>query len=162
VIWTIVGIFLFREELKLFFYLKENTQEQKLIFGNEFIGTAHNVFQIEKEGIKGEDDIINTEVVVSEDDFEIEYGLGDFGGSTFDNIIIQGQDQEIDGLVGFQEIQRMVALVDSNEPLSHIEPESIKVTKKTIEQINDTDFLKKMIQTRADISQRIDDILRHI
>jgi hypothetical protein len=123
------------------------------------MGLARDVFKTQK----GAEDniIIRTEDVLLEDDFEIEYDRFDVDDD--DEITLDGSTTQGEGsIVGFKEMQQMVAVVDNDEPLPYIESERIEVAKRVIRQVEDTDFFEKMIRIREDISRRIDDIITTI
>jgi hypothetical protein len=166
VIWFIIGILFFRKELKTFFFLEQAMEE---LPRDVLMGVSHDVFQEEKEVAEKEEDIM-TESVLSEDnfedrdDFEVEYEDIEMNdGTMFDD---GSDDRESvtsdESIIGFKEIQQMVAVAESDKPLQHIDKGIIKETKRVIKQIEDTDFYEKMIKAREDISRRLDEIVNSI
>ena len=125
------------------------------------MGQAHNVFQIEENNII----VTGTGDVLLEEDFEIQYG--DNG-----SIIIEedGEDdihddkttQETGSIIGFREMQELVDIVEDDSPLIRIDNKKLAGVRRTIKQIEDTDFFEKLIRTKEDISRRLDDILNNL
>ncbi|MDR0606511.1 MAG: hypothetical protein LBG80_19735 [Bacteroidales bacterium] len=160
-IWTVVSILFFRKELKLFFFSESERQGQRILPDGDFMGQAHNVFQIEENNIV----VTSTGDVLSEEDFEIEYGDND-------NIIVEEDEeddirddrtiQETGSIIGFKEMRELVAIVEDDSPLIRIDNKKLDGVRRTIKQIEDTDFFEKLIRTKEDISRRLDDILNNL
>jgi hypothetical protein len=131
-------------------------QEKQGIPVDGVMGVAHDVFQPEKELIE---DNISTGNVLSEDDFEVEYDSIEMRDDImFDDTSDDSTTQE-GSIIGFKEMQQMVAVVEG-DTLS--DNKNLESARQTIKQIKDTDFFEKMIKTKEDISRRIDEILNNI
>jgi hypothetical protein len=158
VIWFIIGILFLRKELKSFFFSEQDSEE---LPEDGLMGTAHDVFQIEKQVVEGN---IVTRNVLSEDDFEVEYDNIEIGDATMFNDGIGDSDSITPdkSIIGFKEMQQMVAVVESDKPLQDINSERIAEAKRIIKQVKDTDFYEKMTKIREDISRRIDEIQKSI
>ena len=154
-VWVVISVFYFRKEL----FGRQEQQERREIPENTLMGAAHDVFQIEMD----EEINIATEGGLSEDDFEVEYDSVDFlNDITTDDDNGDNEVTQEGTIVGFEEIQRMVDVIEDDKLLSDIDNSDLSDVKQTIVQIKDTDFFEKMIKTKEDISRRIDDILNHI
>jgi hypothetical protein len=149
-IWAVISVLFF---MKVF----SSKQERQELSAEGLMGVAHDVFQIEKEvGIAS---ILTGENVLSEDDFEVEYdSLEMSSDSMFDDNSEDSTTQE-GSIIGFKEMQQMVAVVEGDALPDN---KNLENAKRTIKQIKDTDFFEKMIKTKEDISRRIDDILNNI
>ncbi|MDR2408611.1 MAG: hypothetical protein LBE13_10950 [Bacteroidales bacterium] len=160
VIWVVIGILFFRKELKSFFFPE---QEKDELPEDGLMGIAHDVFQIEEQIAKDEIKIGN---VLSEADFEVEYEeFGDeieFNGSISDSDTTGDSVTPEKSIIGFNEMQQMVAVVESDKPLQHIDNEKIEEARQIIKRVEGTDFFEKMIKIREDISRRIDEIQNSI
>jgi hypothetical protein len=158
IIWIVVSILFFKKELVLFFFLKSERQGQKLMPDNDFMGAAHNVFQT----VVGNNISVTTTNILSEEDFEIEYGTNDNMEMEDGGLSDDVPTQEIGSIIGFKEMQEMVAVVEDDKPLTDIDNKTLKEAKRTIKQIEDTDFFAQVIRIKEDISKRIDYILNTI
>ncbi|MDR1182344.1 MAG: hypothetical protein LBL13_10255 [Bacteroidales bacterium] len=152
-VWILVSIL-----VKTLLFSEQEKQEPV----DGLMGIAHDVFQLEKE--KTVEDNISDSLGndLSEDNFEVEYDsieIDDKAMVDDDNIDNNTQEGSI---VGFEEIQQMVTVVDNDKPLSDFDNKNLEDVKQTIKQIKDTDFFEKMIKTKDEISRRIDDILNNI
>jgi hypothetical protein len=154
-IWAATSVLFFRKEL-----FGQQEQERQELPENTLMGATGDVFQIDEEMAE---DGIAMGTALSEDDFEMEYDSIEV--EINDIIADNGDDNDITqegSIIGFKEMQRMVAVVENGAPLSDFNDDDLEGVKRSIEQIKDTDFFEKMIKTKADISRRIDDILNNI
>jgi hypothetical protein len=155
-IWAATSVLFFRKEL-----LGRQEQEKQELPENTLMGATHDVFRIDEEIVE---DGIAMGTALSEDDFEMEY---DSVEVEINDIIADNGDDDNDitqegSIIGFTEMQQMVAVVEGEAPLSDFNDNGLEGVKRSINQITDTDFFEKMIQTKDDISRRIDDILNNI
>jgi hypothetical protein len=155
-VWVVISVFYFRKEL----FGRQEQEERQAIPEDMLMGIAHDVFQIDEEIAE---DNMAMGSVLSEDDFEVEYDSVDFLNDmvTDDDNDDSGSIPEGD-IIGFKEMQQMVAVVEADKPLPDIDSSDLSDVKQTIVQIKDTDFFEKMVKTKEDISRRIDDILNNI
>jgi hypothetical protein len=125
------------------------------------MGSARNVFELEKEK-EAEKDNTSTGAVLTEDDFEVEYDSIEIDDEAM--IDDNGDDSGIQegSIIGFKEMQQMVAVAENDKPLSNFDSKSVGEIKRTVKQIEGTDFFEKMIKAKEDISRRIDEILNNI
>jgi hypothetical protein len=160
IVWATISVIFFRKELKSFFLSSKEKKEQELIAiaENNLMGVAHDVFQTVGTILKDDE---NSYISISEGDFEIEYGSID-NEATYDDNSIQETVNGENIAVGFQEMQRMIAIVEDDTPVKYVSNTSIEEAKRTLKQIEDTDFLTKMIKTKDEVSKRIDEILNNI
>jgi hypothetical protein len=153
-IWGFISVLF----IKPLFFSEQERQELPL---DGLMGIAHDVFQMEME-LEDRDDTVGS--VLSEDDFEVEYDSIDIGVNDFMADDGNGEDSitQEGSIIGFKEMQQMVAVVEDDKPLSDLDNKSLENVKRTIKQVEDTDFFGKLIKTKEDISRRIDDILNNI
>jgi hypothetical protein len=152
-IWIVLSI------LFLTKVFSEPVQERPELPADGFMGVAHDVFQLKKEA--GKDSILTGGNALSEEDFEVEYDSIEVDDEAMIDDGIDDSTQE-GTVIGFEEMQQMVAVVEDDKLLSTFDSKGLGEIKQTIKQIEDTDFFEKMIKTKEDISRRIDEILNNI
>ncbi|MDR1898279.1 MAG: hypothetical protein LBR10_15990 [Prevotellaceae bacterium] len=160
IVWATISVIFFRKELQSFFLSSKEKKEQKSIAvaENSLMGAAHDVFQTVGAILKDEE---NSYISISEGDFEIEYDSIDNEATYDDDDDIQETVNSENLAVDFQEMQQMIAIVEDDTPVKNLGNTSIEEAKRTLKQIEDTDFLKKMMTTKDEVSRRIDEILNN-
>jgi hypothetical protein len=155
-VWILVSIL-----VKTLFFSEQGEQE---LLPEELMGATHDVFQLEETTetpIK--DNTIGS--TLSEDDFEVEYDsieMDEMSDIPFDDSAGDDNLTQEGSIIGFKEMQQMVAVVENDKPLSDFDNKSLEDVRRTIKQIEDTDFFEKMVKTKEDISRRIDEIFNNI
>lgn len=158
--WGIISVFFFRKEL-----FGRQEQQRQEVSNTMLMGAAHDVFQLEETvEIPMKDNTMGS--TLSEDDFEVEYDsieMDEMGDLSFDDSAGDDDNLTHEGsIIGFKEMQQMVAVVENDKPLSSFDNKRLEDARRTIQQIEDTDFFEKMAKTKEDISRRIDEILNNI
>ncbi|MDR1056464.1 MAG: hypothetical protein LBL90_11755 [Prevotellaceae bacterium] len=156
-VWILVSML-----VKTLLFSEQGKQE---LLPEELMGATHDVFQLEEPTeIPIKDNTMGS--ALSEDDFEVEYEsieMDEMGDLSFDDSA--GDDDNVTqegSIIGFKEMQQMVAIVEDDKPLSDFDNKSLEDARRTIKQIEDTDFFEKMVKTKEDISRRIDEIFNNI